>query len=267
MKKSILIGCAVLTTMGLTAFGYENWGHAADDEKEAPCCSTTDLKPNCVHASVQPLVTNFLYEVDSRFTATITKDELQNAISVIDIVPREANWWSFPIQTVEISVFPDNAGAGETGDHVVLNEAQAELLGSLGYSDDFSITASCKGMHESTGELEYYDLYYVITIIPEKEAVYEDGQYALIEYLTENSKEQTADVREGQLKPGKIRFTVTTEGSISNVGLESTSGYPAIDDTMMELITNTPGKWEPAENLNGEKVDQELIFFFGKAGC
>jgi hypothetical protein len=33
------------------------------------------------------------------------------------------------------------------------------------------------------------------------------------------------------------------------------------------MITNMPGKWNPATNSKGEKVDQELVFFFGRQGC
>lgn len=35
----------------------------------------------------------------------------------------------------------------------------------------------------------------------------------------------------------------------------------------MGLITHAPGKWEAAENANGEKVDQDLVFSFGTIGC
>jgi len=36
---------------------------------------------------------------------------------------------------------------------------------------------------------------------------------------------------------------------------------------MIELITKTPGEWQPAENYKGEKVDQELVVSFGLMGC
>jgi hypothetical protein len=36
---------------------------------------------------------------------------------------------------------------------------------------------------------------------------------------------------------------------------------------MIELISNSPGKWKPAENSVGEKVNQKLVFSFGMMGC
>jgi hypothetical protein len=33
------------------------------------------------------------------------------------------------------------------------------------------------------------------------------------------------------------------------------------------LANNLPGKWQPAENAKGEKVDQVLVLSFGIVGC
>ena len=70
-----------------------------------------------------------------------------------------------------------------------------------------------------------------------------------------------------KLQPAKLYFTVSKEGMIENVRLDRTSNFPAVDETMIELITNAPGKWIPAENSKGEKVDQELVVSFGLMGC
>ncbi|MEL7004495.1 MAG: hypothetical protein AAFN93_17440 [Bacteroidota bacterium] len=60
---------------------------------------------------------------------------------------------------------------------------------------------------------------------------------------------------------------VTKNGTLENVRLTATSGYPSVDELMVELIDSLPAKWNPAENSEGEKVDQELVFFFGLMGC
>lgn len=108
-----------------------------------------------------------------------------------------------------------------------------------------------------------------LAVVPEKQAAYEGGRDALMEYLKENRKEAEAraSVEIDELPPFKLLFTVTKSGTIENVKLDGTSGYLLIDNTMIELITKAPGKWEPAENSKGEKVDQELVVTFGLTGC
>lgn len=103
----------------------------------------------------------------------------------------------------------------------------------------------------------------------EKQAEYEGGTEALMEFFKENSKEAEvrANVQMDELPPFKLVFTVTKNGTIENVKMDGTSGYLSIDNTMIKLITNAPGKWDPAENAKGEKVDQELVVSFGLTGC
>ena len=112
-----------------------------------------------------------------------------------------------------------------------------------------------------------WDYVYYLTVIPEKEAAYASGHDALIAYLKENSKDKTAIIKEDKLQPGKVNFTITKNGTIANVKLTSTSGYTSVDKALIELITYMPEKWDPATNSKREKVDQELVFFFGLAGC
>lgn len=68
-------------------------------------------------------------------------------------------------------------------------------------------------------------------------------------------------------KPAKLYFTVTKDGAISNVSLDRISGYVPMDEAMIDLLKNVPGSWQPAENAEGEKVDQELVITFSMSGC
>ena len=122
-------------------------------------------------------------------------------------------------------------------------------------------------MNLNTGKLVSNYLTYFITVVPEKEAEFVYGQDALLNYLKEKSKEKTLIIQKDQLRPGQFRFTVTKDGEVANVRLNSSSGYPSVDTTLMELISSLKGKWNPATNAKGEAVDQELIFFFGMEGC
>ncbi|MEO1013305.1 MAG: hypothetical protein AAFX53_18580 [Bacteroidota bacterium] len=106
-----------------------------------------------------------------------------------------------------------------------------------------------------------------LAVDPVKQAEYKGGKEALMEYLKENSENARAGQLMDKLQPFKLLFTVTKNGTIENVRLDGTSGYIAIDVTMMFLVTKAHGKWEPAEDSKGEKVDQELVVSFGLTGC
>jgi len=267
MKKSILIFCTVLTTLSLTAYGFKNWSKTGTDQEETSC-NRSDIPeydiPNPNEKQTEP---DFFYDVDSRFASTITKDNLHNAKSIIDIIPKEATKGIKSFQNVKVAVLPEGEERIEMGDSDVLNPAQLNLLKSSEYSTNFYIRADYKRKNPDTGEIKDEYLVYYMTIVPEKEAEFKDGHLVLIDYLKENSKEETTSVKEDQLKPGKVHFIVTKNGELANVKLESTSGYTSVDKKMIELITNMPGKWDPATNSKGEKVDQELVFSFGLIGC
>jgi len=106
-----------------------------------------------------------------------------------------------------------------------------------------------------------------LAVDPEKQAEYEGGRDALMEYLKENSKEARGSMQMDELQSFKLVFTVTKKGTIANAKLDGLSGYLAINNAMIEIITKTSGKWKPAENSKGEKVDQEQLVTFGPTGC
>ena len=149
----------------------------------------------------------------------------------------------------------------------MLTPAQLELIQPIDYSANILIRADFQENNKVTSALSHYYFTPHISIVPEKEANYILGKAALINYLKVNSKEKIALVEPGNLKGGKLYFTVTKDGNIANVELAATSGYPTIDNTMLNLMNTVPGMWLPAENANGEKVAQKLVFSFGTIGC
>ncbi len=242
MKKSILVMITGLATLTLAGFGFTS-----------RMTVDTDL--------------DILYKVDSRYTATITKEDLHSATSVLDIVPKIAtDWWKVEFHSVSVTVIGENGNETRfEGNSKKLNAAQIMLLQSTDYSTDFYINASSNNGHSATGCRINYAYYF--TIIPEKEAEYAGGHDQLIKYLKEGTKEQTAIIEQDLLRPGQVSFTVTEKGVVDNVKLQSTSGYASIDDTLFDLICNMPEIWQPATNAKGEAVPQELVFFFGQEGC
>ena len=269
MKKNILILGIVLATFSLTAYGLINSKDSEADKKIA-----SNSKPVAIEREVREdfnlsAYPDFVYNVDSRFMSTITKEELHKAKSILDFLPKEQTDPVFKYKSVSVIILDDNKPTDrkEVGYSEVLTEAQIKLLQSTDYSTNFLIRADFQEMNNDVNHLvnNYFTPH--ITVVPENEVVYVNGKDALIDYLRENSKEKTTIVNERKLKSGRIFFTVTKNGDISDVKLTSTSGYPSIDLYMIEVIKSIPGDWEAATNSIGQKVDQELVFSFGTMGC
>ncbi len=132
-------------------------------------------------------------------------------------------------------------------------------------TEKINASSLCDSSSPGPWETSHWGPY--LPVEPVKEATYEGGMDALMKYLEENSKEARAGQEMDKLQPFKLIFTVTKNGTIENIKLDGTSGYYAIDYRMIDLILKAPGKWEPAENSKGEKVDQEQVVALGPTGC
>ncbi len=270
MKKNIIILCTALTTIILIAFGFST-------------TNRNDAITNQVRISSSTLITNdkaikedfnfrffpdFFYDVGTRFRG-IKKNDLNNPVSVIDFLPKEDTQSIVSYTSVSISILEENLQTDtiETGTSEILTTGQIKLLQSANYATNIWIRADYKNQNNVTGKLEDNYVTPYLTVVPEKQAIYNSGKPALINYLKENSRIETTMIQENKLRSGRLIFTVTKKGVISNVKLTATSGYPHIDKKMIELIHKAPGKWKPAENSKGEKIDQDLVFTFGSVGC
>ncbi|MGL1885817.1 MAG: energy transducer TonB [Reichenbachiella sp.] len=265
MKKRALIFSVILTAIGLTSFSFLSWNPPVSDPAETSS-STIDgfeLEKSKVNKS-NP---NFFYALGSKYITTITKEKLHRARSIVDIIPIGSAEGIESYRDIKIVMLIDGKEQFEKGSSYAFNWEQLAFLQSVNYSTNFYIEGFYKRKNATTGNSYEQHFTYYITTVPEKEAAFKGGQLELLDYLKENSSVATAFVTKEQLESGKVHFTVSQSGEISNVKLASTSGYSAVDKTMIDLITKMPGNWEPAENAKGEKVDQELVFSFGMIGC
>lgn len=268
MKKSIIVFSIVLTSLSLIAFGLNNIDESISDHEDSMSYNSSALDIQLKEEINDIVYSDFFYDMGPRF-GPIKKSVLDNARSIIDFLPREQTQAVVSYKSVSVIIIKDDRQTDirETGYSDMLTDNQIKLLRSSDYSTNFLIRAEYLEMNMETNKLE--DNYFSphLTIVPEKQAEYEGGRDALLKHLSKNNIENTANLNEDKLQPAKLYFTVTTKGAISNVKLDRTSGYPKIDKKMIELISKAPGKWKPARNSRGEKVEQELVISFGMVGC
>ena len=284
MKKSLIILCAVLITLSLTAFGVINWKdsktktpakrdiaiHAISTEKENTNTNYQGpVGPFFINQTEETKTfEDFIYDVGPRF-GPIKKSDIDKATSIEDFFSWEELRAIETLKSVEIIIVENDRQTQkrEIGYSKTLTKAQLKLLQTANYATSFLIRIDFQEKNRVTGKLEYNYASPHRTIVPEKQATYINGKDALQNYLRESSKEARKEVDQNKLQPAKLYFTVTKEGNIENTRLDRTSNYPLVDKVMIELITKTQEKWKPAKNEKGEKIDQELVISFGLLGC
>lgn len=264
MKKSLLIVVAVLSAFSILALEY--FSETSETLKEDTVASQCSV-PSNEALNVTERNPNFHYDIGSRFSNTITLEALLEAKIVDDLIAADAMNYVESMWEVEFKVLSNKKDKIEKGDDRVLTADQLDIIQSLDYNTDCNIKAFCTLKDSESGRITegYFDDYFTVT--PEIEASYDGGKDAIIDYLVSKSSELVEQVDQKYLKDGKVRFVITKKGTIGNVSLESSCGYIHIDAALIGLIEEMPKNWTPAENANGEKVDQELVFFYGLVGC
>lgn len=262
MKKGILITAMVIGALSLTAIGIVKQKESTKDpikENEISISATTTQSDENI---VIPL-NDFALDIGPRFLATVSKADLDKATSISEIIPEDAGWDKYFFSKTHVRIVKSNMDivGEEKGYNLNLTEAQLTLLKSAKYSDDLQFGTS------RTSNMDMGSLNYMVTVVPEKQTVYQEGAYELISHLRNKVFNLISLQKNKRWDAGKIKFTVNGAGIVSDVNLISSSGNKTVDEQMIRSISELPARWIPAENANGEKVDQVLTLSFGSMGC
>ena len=270
MKKSIIILGTTLVILSLLIIGFTNWNNNETIESKLSHNKTLALENQNIEGLNNTVIPDLYYGVDTRFAA-VKKSDVHNATSIYAFLNDGEKQQITHLNSVDIIIIKDNQQSTirEYSESDQLTDAQIKLLKSTDHFSHFTIRTEFKGKNKETGKLEERFFGPHITVVPEKQASYLDGKEALIEYLKINSKENMNVIKGDYLGAIKLSFIVTKNGIVTDVKHDAmTTGYSSIDERFITLIQNIPGKWTPAENSKGEKMDQELVFTFGPAnGC
>jgi len=250
--------------MSLMAFSFINWNNPTPIQYGTSECSSKGLE----EPIQEKVYSDFNYNLGPRFSP-IKKSDLGNLKSVSDLLSKEEFESIVSYKSVSVIIIKNERQSNirEYGNTNELTEAQLNLIQSSDYSSHFAIRADYKIINKETGMEADTFVGPHFTVVPEKKAVYLSGKKVLLDYFKTNNKENTVNLDEKTIRPAKLYFTVTKKGTITNIRLDRPTGNTAIDNSMIELMRNAPGKWKPAENANGKKMDQELVISFNVGGC
>ncbi|NNF32546.1 MAG: hypothetical protein HKN68_00445 [Saprospiraceae bacterium] len=270
MKKRLLMLFAVLAAFSLTAFVYVNWNH---NKVMSDLISDKSKNNFETYYNVDMSKNDFeiYYNVDNRWGG-MTKAELKKKVCISEILSDDGRYTGLNFKNVTISILHNDQDVRDIKQYEMsqsdeFNDAQLKLLNSCDYSTNLRFTALNTWTDTQTGYEREDSLLRYMTIIPEIAAEYEGGVEALIQYLREASSHLTESLTKDKLMPGKFHFTVMKDGTVSDINMETTSGYSDIDKALMDILADMPEKWIPAQDGNGNNADQELVFSFGIQGC
>ena len=263
MKSITLIASTIVIALTLTAFTYSGWN--VQPTHKMGCQAATEIEPP-----------TFSYDLSPRANNTVTKEGMYSATTVADLVPDFGNQEDLKnnvisVRDVKIRIEDENLHEtkhrSEKGNGNSLSAAQMNLLKDTDYSTNFSLEGFYTDIDPTKFSSQDRYFNYYMTVVPETQASYKAGKETLIDFITAKSKSTIDKLQKGNLKSGNIRFTVTTNGSISDISIDSTCGYPRVDKRMVELINSLSEGWNVATDGKGEKVNQVLVFSYGQGGC
>jgi TonB family protein len=270
MKKSVIIFSAVLITLSLAAFNVIDWNNSKTGQMATLENTNIGISTPAKEKITKRFFPDFIYDVGPRF-GPIKKSDLNKVRSFDELIDVDDAQRIVDYNSVSVIVVvnDEESSRRENGNSPTLNTAQLKFIQTLEYSTNLMVRADVEQRNKETGQLEDSSWTPYLTVVPETQADYVNGKDALKNYLKENSKEvrEQSNVDPERLQPAKLYFTVTKNGNIENARLDRSSNYPFVDETMLDLIRKTTGKWTPAEDQDGKKVDQELVVSFGLLGC
>ena len=268
MKRNVILLSAGVLSIGLMAFGYAKLNTSSNEKCQALKPQKATSNPYIEVNTKDEVFTDFFYDFGPRFGMTISKSNLQAARTVGDILPADdlKNIESYKSVNVIIIKNDEQTDIRSKGYSDKFTDAQLKLLRSMDYSTNFLMRTDFERNDDDKRPNNTYITPHM-TVVPEKQAEFKEGKDALLDFIKKANKKFTINLDEKKLAPAKLYFTISKTGTVENINLDRSCGYSTIDINMIEYITKSAGKWIPAENEKGEKVEQELVLSFGMVGC
>ena len=223
---------------------------------------------------------NLDYMVDT-WSSAITRDEVKKITSIMDFWSDESksryklegfrdiwvvNLKDYPDWQLDVNkIDPIYKAISPTTEYT---SDQLAVVANADYSDHLRFSAIFDRTDLKTGKAEKDALIsQSFSLVPDEQARYRGGMEAVVNYLKKASRKEVKHVKRDDVGRCRIFFNVSESGSITDVKLIESSNYVDVDAALIEIVKDMPRKWKPAQTKEGEKVAQEFVFTFGRAGC
>lgn len=202
------------------------------------------------------------YDIYDGKAKGIDKEQLITAHSLKDINPGFPSSWINYYESVELWVRIDGVLSSAKGVDDELNVAQKNLLKNADMGSEIIVSVMYNPATTINDEDDIREISFNYSIVPATKAAFPTGYEKLKEYLWDNGVEQVAALDQELMRSSIIKFSIDKRGKVVNSSVEMSCGDKAIDKILLELINNMPA-WKPAENYQGQKIEQDFTLMVG----
>ena len=192
---------------------------------------------------------------------SIQENKLDKISTLTDLDKRYPASWVREYISVEISAYKNGIQTKASGISDVLNQEQKELIRLADRSSDIAVSVMYLPENSlKNNTVKQYD--FKVTVMPDKNAIYGEGEEQLIQYLQKNS---IVNIEAGSFTGydlTAIKFTITEQGHIADIQVAMPSKDTKIDEMLVAAISKMPD-WKPAAFSNGLKVKQNFVLTIG----
>lgn len=264
MKKNTLLGLGLfLGSLSITLACSLN----SETPHEVMAVATPDPDPLVLSTGPEE-DERFFYNVGPRFGG-VKQSTLRNATQLADFLDPDFTEGVERYQSVKLFALGQDAkisGAPLSSSSELLSEAQRAFFQNAAYGSNFMLDIEGQVQREN-GQSIIDRFTPHLTVVPEIQAEYGEGNQNLIRLIRRENQSQTVGIYPEDLDMAKLYFQVSAEGEVQNVIIDQGTGYPSYDLNVVRILKETSGQWIPAKNVNGEAISQDLVLFFGMPGC
>lgn len=268
MKRQVIISAiSILSLVAISMFKPET----KSETEPLKTKSTESTSPKTSEETLlgPEIDDGFYYEIGSRFLG-IRKSDIKDALSIQDFLDPDMFHKVHSYNSIELYRVNDEGryvGLPLDSQNDTLSLAQLDMLNNADYGTNVTFRIDLMENIYAHGPAiqNLFTPYH--TLVPHQEAEYIHGNDVLVRSIRMANYENTKGLRPDDLRPAKMYFTISKEGSIENIQLDKGTGYPRIDLELSNQLKATGSDWKPARDENGKPVAQRLVFFFGLPGC
>ena len=192
---------------------------------------------------------------------SVSKSILEDANTLMDLNCNFNPSWVKEYISVEIINIHKGVMQKAKSENATLTEEQKKQMNSADVTEEISINIQYIP-ENNLSKNDPKEMNFSFLVNPEIKASYPGGKEAMNQYLKTQTVDKIANTNKIGDHIGIVKFTVTTDGSISNIHLSEPSRDESIDQILLDAISNM-SKWTPASYSDGTKIAQEFAFMVG----